>query len=429
MKNKVLFVVAIMAVIFSFCFPAFAQDEAENIYVFDYEADKMLCEIVPAGDLTDTARENMRILGAPNEDDWSIGPKNAPITIIEYSDFQCPYCRNASMSLIEYQKKHPEDVRLIYRHFPLSFHEKAVIAAVAVNAAGDQGMFFDAADFMFEKQNEWSSLNGLNEFAEWLVDNFKKFTDLDFEKWFLAFTDNDRIREVENLYDEVASTGIVGGTPTIFVNFEQTRDISPQFFDKKIEEAKANNHNFSSCPDVVIEKGVEYQAVLNTEVGDIHVDLYSDTAPLAVNNFKFLAENGWYENNNILKKQDGFMLQTGDKTNTMYGYPGYYFPTEFDASRLFDGYGYLGMANSGRNKNGSQFFITYDFHEYYTNRIKEDSESLQIDESKIDEYVDEKIWKFSKAYTVFGKVVDEDISLLEELEQGMKIYNIKVMAK
>ena len=108
-------------------------------------------------------------------------------------------------------------------------------------------------------------------------------------------TDNDRIREVENLYDEVASTGIVGGTPTIFVNFEQTRDISPQFFDKKIEEAKANNHNFSSCPDVVIEKGVEYQAVLNTEVGDIHVDLYSDTAPLAVNNFKFLAENGWYE--------------------------------------------------------------------------------------------------------------------------------------
>ena len=428
MKKKCNIVLTVMVVVLSFCMSAMAQETTESKQVFDYSAEKMLCEIVPSGGLSAEATENMRILGAPNEDDWSIGPEDAPLTIVEYSDFQCPYCRNASMSLIAYQKKHPDDVRLIYRHFPLSFHEKAVIAATAVNAAGDQGMFFDAADFLFDKQTEWSSLPDLNAFGEWLINNFKKFSDLDFEKWFLAFTDNDRINEVEKIYDEVVATGIVGGTPTIYVNFEQVNNISDEFLNKKLEEAKAANYDFSSCPDVVIEEGVKYQAVLETEVGDIHVDLYSDTAPFAVNNFKFLAENGWYENNDILKKQDGFMLQSGDPTNTMYGYPGYYFTTEFDESHLFDGVGFIGMANSGRNKNGGQFFITYDFHEYYTNRIKEDSEKIDIDETKIDEYVDEKILKFSKAYTVFGKVIEEDLELLNELEQGMKINNIYVYA-
>ena len=73
-----------------------------------------------------------------SDSDWSIGPEDAVLTIIEYADFQCPYCADASLSLIEYQKEHSSEVRLVFRHFPLSFHEKAVPAALAANAAGYQ---------------------------------------------------------------------------------------------------------------------------------------------------------------------------------------------------------------------------------------------------------------------------------------------------
>ena len=432
MKNKCLiFIVFVLCLLLPAS--AFADDSASACgnegCSFDYAASKMPCEMIPENGMSETALENMEILGAPNENDWSVGPEDALITIIEYSDFQCPYCRNVSLNLVEYQKKHPSEVRLIYRHFPLSFHDKAVVAATAANAAGDQDMFFDAVEFLFENQTEWSGFADNNAFIAWLCDKFESFSDLDFEKWFLAFSDNDRLQEAQDTYNQVIETGIVGGTPTVFVNFEQMNDISEQELDKKLLEAKTRGKSFASCPDIVISEGMEYQAVLETEVGDIHIDLFADTAPMAVNNFKFLAENGWYGNNKILKKQEGFMIQSGDPSNTMYGAPGYYFATEYDESRLFDGTGYLGMANSGRDKNGGQYFITYDFYQYYTDKIREDSAVLDIDESKIEEYVAEKIQKFSKAYTVFGKVVDEDLPLLEQLEEGMMIYDIKVSAR
>ncbi len=432
MKNKgLIFIALVLCLLLSQS--VFADDSssvcAGEECSFDYSASKMPCKMLPANGMSETALENMNILGAPNESDWSIGPEDAAITIIEYSDFQCPYCRNVSLSLIEYQEKHPDEVRLIYRHFPLSFHEKAVLAAVAANAAGDQGMFFDAAEFLFENQTEWSGLGDNQAFVAWLHEKFTNFSDLDSDKWLIAFSDNDRWQEAQDAYQQVVETGIIGGTPTVFVNFEQVNDISEQELDKKLAEAKMRVKGFASCPDIVISEGTEYQAVLETEVGDIHIDLFSDTAPMAVNNFKFLAESGWYENNEILKKQDGFMIQSGDPSNTMYGAPGYYFATEYDESRQFEGTGYLGMANSGRDKNGGQYFITYDFYQYYTDKIREDSAVLDIDESKIEEYVAEKIQKFSKAYTVFGKVIDEDLPLLDQLEEGMMIYSIKVSSK
>ncbi|MBQ6519607.1 MAG: peptidylprolyl isomerase [Anaerolineaceae bacterium] len=426
-KYKIFSLILSLVTLLSVLAGAMAQEE--NEYKFDYSDEKMLCEIVPVGGMSEEAKENMRILGAPTADDWSVGPENALITIIEYSDFQCPYCRNASLSLIDYQKKHPDQVRLIYRHFPLSFHEKAVLAATAVNAAGDQGMFFDAAEYLFTNQSEWTSLEDNNAFTTWLVEKFGQFSDLDFERWYLAFTDNDRLQEAQDTYRQVLETGIVGGTPTVFVDYIQVNDLSEERLDQELEEAKLKDFSYYSCPDIVIEEGKEYQAVLETEAGDIHVNLFADTAPLAVNNFKYLADNGWYDDNEILRKQDGFMMQTGDPSNTMYGYPGYYFPTEYDPSRTFDGAGFLGMANSGRNRNGSQFFITYDFREYYTERIREDSEALNIEESKINDYVAEKIQKFSKAYTVFGQVAEEDMPLVSKLEEGMKINKIIVSAK
>jgi cyclophilin family peptidyl-prolyl cis-trans isomerase len=98
--------------------------------------------------------------------------------------------------------------------------------------------------------------------------------------------------------------------------------------------------------------------VLHTEKGDITLDLFADKAPLAVNNFVFLARQGWFDGITFHRVLPDFMAQTGDPTGTGYGGPGYAFDNEITDLK-FDGPGVLGMANAGPGSNGSQFFITY----------------------------------------------------------------------
>ena len=82
-------------------------------------------------------------------------------------------------------------------------------------------------------------------------------------------------------------------------------------------------------------------------------------APIAVNSFVFLAENGWYDNVTFHRVLPGFMAQGGDPSGTGLGGPGYNFINETDPDITFDRAGLLAMANSGLDTNGSQFFITY----------------------------------------------------------------------
>jgi len=100
-----------------------------------------------------------------------------------------------------------------------------------------------------------------------------------------------------------------------------------------------------------------YQATIHTTKGDIVVDLYPDKAPLAVNNFIFLAENHWFDGNPFHRVLDGLLAQSGDPSGTGYGNPGYLFGTEINEYK-YDKAGVLGMASSGPDSNGSQFFIT-----------------------------------------------------------------------
>jgi len=90
------------------------------------------------------------------------------------------------------------------------------------------------------------------------------------------------------------------------------------------------------------------------------VQLFDDQAPKTVNNFVFLAQNGFYNGTTFHRVLDGFMAQGGDPTGTGMGGPGYQFEDEFSPDLTFDRPGLLAMANSGPNTNGSQFFITYD---------------------------------------------------------------------
>ena len=278
--------------IFSLVFSAAVNAAAEKA-AFDYSAAKMECRLSPPVIDTEEAERNRDLLGAVSDLDWSIGPEDAILTIIEYADFQCPYCADASLSLMEYQREHSDDVRLVYRHFPLSFHEKAIPAALAANAAGYQGMFFEAEEFLFEKQSEWSVLENNDAFTEWLIREFGKFADLDFDLWYLAFSDSDNEAAVRKMYSRVIKAGIVSGTPTVFLNYTDSNyKFDAASLDSCIEKIRKSEYLAQECPDVQIEEGRSYTAVLETDVGEVHVELFPDTAPIASAPFHlFLQDN------------------------------------------------------------------------------------------------------------------------------------------
>jgi cyclophilin family peptidyl-prolyl cis-trans isomerase len=112
-------------------------------------------------------------------------------------------------------------------------------------------------------------------------------------------------------------------------------------------------------PELTFDQSKIYLATLETEKGDIQIELFADRAPITVNNFIFLAENGYYDGTTFHRVLEGFMAQGGDPTGTGGGGPGYRFADEIDFDLFFDEAGYLAMANGGPDTNGSQFFITY----------------------------------------------------------------------
>ncbi|MGF1633514.1 MAG: peptidylprolyl isomerase [Phycisphaerae bacterium] len=117
---------------------------------------------------------------------------------------------------------------------------------------------------------------------------------------------------------------------------------------------------YAKPPEMHIDPAKSYQAVFNTSRGQIVVDLLDKDAPQTVNNFVFLAREGFYDGIIFHRVIPDFMVQGGDPTGTGTGGPGYKFKDEASALKLkHDAPGTLSMANAGPNTNGSQFFITH----------------------------------------------------------------------
>ncbi len=117
---------------------------------------------------------------------------------------------------------------------------------------------------------------------------------------------------------------------------------------------------YSSAPPMLIDATKKYFATFTMENGSSFVvQLYPDKAPMTVNSFVFLSCKGFFDGVTFHRVLDGFMAQGGDPTGTGMGGPGYQFANE-DSDLQFDKPGVVAMANSGRDTNGSQFFITFD---------------------------------------------------------------------
>jgi protein-disulfide isomerase len=141
-----------------------------------------------------------------------MGPADAGVVIVEFSDFQCPVCRGFAERLRALRARYPRDVAIVYRHWPLEYHNQAYPAARASECAGEQGKFSEMHDILFANQDSlglvsWRSLASRAGVPDTAV----------FEG---CFTRPGKIPEVERDIHEVASLNGTG-TPTVLVNGEQ----------------------------------------------------------------------------------------------------------------------------------------------------------------------------------------------------------------
>ena len=116
---------------------------------------------------------------------------------------------------------------------------------------------------------------------------------------------------------------------------------------------------YDGPPEMGLKPDYEYYANLATEKGSVKIRLFAERAPETVNNFVFLARDGYFDGTTFHRVIADFMVQGGDPTGTGTGGPGYRIPDEFHPELRHDRPGVLSMANAGPNTGGSQFFITH----------------------------------------------------------------------
>ena len=153
------------------------------------------------------------------------GNKNAPITVVEFSDFQCPYCARFAPTIDEVLKAYPNDVKFVYKDFPLSFHKQAKNAAKAARAAGEQGKFWEMHDLIFAN---FAKVN------EVMFKDFATTLNLDMNKFLADFSGTKYdalIQQDINLGRQVGVTG----TPSLFMNGKRMQRRSFDDFKQAID--------------------------------------------------------------------------------------------------------------------------------------------------------------------------------------------------
>jgi peptidyl-prolyl cis-trans isomerase B (cyclophilin B) len=156
---------------------------------------------------------------------------------------------------------------------------------------------------------------------------------------------------------------------------------------------------WDQSPEMQIDTEKSYGVVIETDKGNIELDLYPQNAPKTVNNFVFLAREGFYDGISFHRVINNFMIQGGDPTGTGSGGPGYKFEDELQGNPLKHETGVISMANAGPNTNGSQFFITHAPQPHLNGK-----------------------------HTVFGKVmVGQDV--VDSIQEGDKMEQVKISEK
>lgn len=291
--------------------------------------------------------------------DHVLGPEDAPVTAIHYGDFECLQCAELARSLVILQARYPDTLRVIWRHFPdIVSHDKAILALQAAEAAGAQGQFWEMHDLLFAEQVAWRDLSP-DAFRVTLT-AFASTLSLDLDAFGAAMAE-DPTPMVEQYRLEALALDLAG-IPTLLLNGQPYSGRYDTYgLDEAVRFFGLRTRQYAEQPALAIDLDRTYRAILQTERGDVTLDLFIDRAPVAVNNFVFLARAGWYDGITFHRVLPGLFAQTGDPSGTGLGGPGYTIADEHDNGLLFDRAGLVAMANTRGipNSAGSQFFITY----------------------------------------------------------------------
>jgi cyclophilin family peptidyl-prolyl cis-trans isomerase len=248
-------------------------------------------------------------------------------------------------------------VRLIVRYLPDARFDKSALSMQAAEAAHLQGRFWEMYSLLFAKQPEWYSLDPAD-FPAWVREQVEGLG-LDAAQFEADFSGEQVGARVQQAIQQAGDITYL--PPLLYINstspYNGMADASS--LDQMVRLAMLEGRKFHNCPRWSIDPSRQYILTLHTSSGDVVSQLYPEKAPLAVNNFVFLAREGWYDDITFHRVEAGFVIQSGDPSGTGYGNPGYYFVSEAAPGLSFDRPGLVAMANAGRDTNGSQFFITY----------------------------------------------------------------------
>ncbi len=306
----------------------------------------------------------------------ALGSVDAPVTVVEFSEILCGHCRTFNQeSLAQILEEYVPTGQVRYvGHYMAFDREESKQYLEAAMCAAEQGRYFAFEEAVFER-GEGYDLK-LEESAEAI--------DLDTQQFNACLEDDRYLEAVRDAMVDATEMGVTS-TPTFFVNGQMVVGNRPDEIRRLIEEALASGNSsgdndseesstmaktmpenpaarngmYDSPPPMVIDPEKDYVATIETEKGDIVVDLFEARAPKTVNNFVFLAREGFYDNTTFHRVIEDFMAQAGDPTGSGMGGPGYRFTDEFHPELKHDSPGILSMANAGPNTNGSQFFITF----------------------------------------------------------------------
>lgn len=168
------------------------------------------------------------------EDDNIKGPSDAKATLIEYSDFECPACASVYPLVKQLSSDYSDDLRIVYRHFPLQQHFQAIPAARAAEAAGQQGKFFEMHDKLFENHDEWTDTPTHKE----IFFRYAEELGLDMDKFEEVYDSRDTLKRIERDRDDDRTLTITG-TPTFYLNGEKVTFRSADQAKQIIEDAIA----------------------------------------------------------------------------------------------------------------------------------------------------------------------------------------------
>ena len=256
---------------------------------------------------------------------------------------------------------YPNDVQIVYRHFPLPSHPLAFIAAEGAEAAAAQDKFWEMEEKImtnqasFANQTEAEFRQTLTQYAQELgLDAARFSSELESGKY------KAKVQAAQDLAQQQLGLPY---TPFLLLNGSPWPESLSYLSYSNLEGVvkylvELPKKQFKEAPAMQIDQSKQYQATIKTDQGDIVLKLFADKAPVAVNSFVFLAKNGWYDGVTFHRVLTDFMAQAGDPTGLGMGGPGYEFANEVTGLK-FDKEGLLALANAGPDTNGSQFFITY----------------------------------------------------------------------